>query len=264
LLCEVPVTYNKHHDANMTNLNSPIAQMSRNLVESDNLMTSLALSFGKKFSSLALIFNSLLSMVCAIGILSGYYASQPHWKLYQPYLIDGSLFWAIILASIINIFPATTIGHVNTPRVWFHHYVYGFVVLILSVVFLMMFTSIPLVTLFTANITDVTINIGRFFLLGGLTLVIDDSPDISRRARFILSLVKAKVYRRRRLFHVIQGLMAFLSLYFFLCVSVWLTQNPQGVTFANLILVGTLLVTSLTAFGIVNRKIWLNIKPEKA
>jgi hypothetical protein len=227
-------------------------------------MASLAVSFGKKFFSLALIFNSLLSMVCAIGILSGYYASQPHWKLYQPYLIDGSLFWAIILASIINIFPVTTIGRVNTPRLWFHHYVYGFVVLILSFVFLMIFTSIPLVSLFTANITDVTINIGRFFILGGLTLVIDDFPDISKRVRFTLSLMKAKVYRRRRLFQVIQGLMAFVSLYFFLCVSVWFTQNPQGVTLANLILFGTLLVTTITAFGILNRKVWLKITPEKA
>ncbi len=238
--------------------------MSRNLVESDNLMASLALSLGKKFFSLALIFNSLLSMVCAIGILSGYYAANPHWKLYQPYLIDGSLFWVIILVSIINIFPVTTIGRVNTPRLWFHHYVYGFAVLLLSVVFVMMFTSIPLVSLFTANITDIPFNIGRFFVLGGLTLVIDDFPDISRRARFVLSLVKAKVYRWRRLFHVIQGLMAFASLYFFLCVSVWLTQNPQGVTLANLILVGTLLVTTVTAFGILNRKVWLKITPEKA
>lgn len=248
----------------MTNLNSQIYHTGLNLVESENLMASLAVSFGKKFLSLALIFNSLLSMVCAIGILSGYYAAQPHWKLYQPYLIDGSLFWAIILASIINIFPVTTIGHVDTPRLWFHHYVYGFVVLILSVVFLMMFTSIPLVTLFTANITDVTINIGRFFILGGLTLVIDDFPDISKRVRFTLSLMKAKVYRRRRLFQVIQGLMAFVSLYFFLCVSVWFTQNPQGVTLANLILFGTLLVTTITAFGILNRKVWLKITPEKA
>jgi hypothetical protein len=127
----------------------------------------------------------------------------------------------------------------------------------------MTFTSTPLFSLFTANITDIPFNIGRFFILGGLTLVIDDFPDISRRARSVLSLVKAKVYRRRRLFHVIQGLMAFMSLYFFLCVTVWLTQNPQGATLSNLILVGTLLVTSLTAFGIVNRKIWLNITPEK-
>ena len=227
-------------------------------------MVNLALSFGKKFLSLALIFNSLLTMVCAIGILSGYYASQPHWKLYQPYLIDGALFWAIIIASIINIFPVTTIGRVNTPRLWFHHYVYGFVVLILALVFLMVFTSVPFLSLFTANITDVTINSGRFFILGGLTLVIDDFPDISKRAKFILNLVKAKVYRRRRLFQVIQGLMAFVSLYFFLCISVWLTQNPQGVTLANVILAGTLLVTTITAFGILTRKVWLNITPEKA
>jgi len=151
----------------MTNLNSQIYHTGLNLVESENLMASLAVSFGKKFFSLALIFNSLLSMVCAIGILSGYYASQPHWKLYQPYLIDGSLFWAIILASIINIFPVTTIGRVNTPRLWFHHYVYGFVVLILSVVFLMMFTSIPLVTMFKEKIKEVKIKIGRLFILGG-------------------------------------------------------------------------------------------------
>jgi hypothetical protein len=32
----------------------------------------------------------------------------------------------------------------------------------------------------------------------------------------------------------------------------------------NFILAGTLLVTSLTSFGGLKRKIWLNITPEKA
>jgi prepilin signal peptidase PulO-like enzyme (type II secretory pathway) len=213
--------------------------------------------YGKKFLSIALIFNSLLTTVYAIGLLAGVYSD--HWQLYLPYLVNGSLFWAAIIVSIINIFPAMKFGRVKTGRLWFHHYVYGSAVMVLAVAYLKVFTSVSFLSLFTANITSLTVNVGRFFFLGGLTLVIDDFTDISKRLRSIVNTAKSKVYQRRQIIHITQYLLGLLSLYVFLCVSIYVTQNPQWATLANFILMGSLLVTTLTALVSFRRKIWLNL-----
>jgi hypothetical protein len=215
------------------------------------------LVYGKKLLSLTLIFNSLLSITYAIGLLTGVYTA--HWKLYPPYLIDGSLFWAIILTSIINILPAMKFGRVKTGRLWFHHYVYGFFVMFLAVVFLEVSSSVSFLNLFAENITSLTVNVGRFFLLGGLTLVLDDFIDISSKLRLVLNILKSKVYHGKRIIHITQCLLGIVSLYVFLCVSIYVTQNPQWGTLANFILIGSLLATTLTALVSVGRKIWLNV-----
>jgi len=191
----------------------------------------------------------------------GFY--EANWKLYPPYLVDGSLVWVIILASIVNIFPAMSVGRVKTGRLWFHHCVYGFVVLVLSVIMLKMFTSVPLLGLFTARNTSLAFNVGRFFVLGGLTLVLDDFADISEPLRSVLSILKSKAYHARKIIHATQCLTGLLSFYIFVCVSLYIAPNPARATLGNLILAGTLLVTSLTSFGGLKRKIWLNINPEK-
>ena len=144
-------------------------------------MVSRLAVYGKKLLSLSLIFNSLLSIVYAAGLLTGYYVDG--WTLYVPYLVNGALFWMLILASIINIFPSATIGQVRTGRLWFHHYVYGFLVSALAIAFLVTLAPISLFSLFTTNTTNTTVNIGRFFVLGGLTLILDDLPDVSNGLR---------------------------------------------------------------------------------
>jgi hypothetical protein len=216
--------------------------------------------YGKKLFSLTLIFNSLLCISYAIGLLAGFYVN--HWILYSPFLLDGNLFWLVILTSVVNIFPAAYIGKVKTGRLWFHHYVYGFLVWFGSASLLMVFTSVSLFSLFTANITDLAINVGRFFILGGMVLVLDDLPDVSRVTASALSWLKMKAYQGRRLVHAVQFLMGFVSLYFSLVVSAWIVVNPEGATVANLIFVATLLVASLTSFMSVKRKIWLRIAPQ--
>ena len=220
-------------------------------------MVNAVLVYGKKLLSLALIFNSLLSITYAIGLLTGVYISN--WKLYPPYLINGSLFWAMILTSIINILPAIKLGRVKTGRLWFHHYVYGFLVMFLAVVFLEVSSSLYFLNPFAENITSLTGNVGRFFFLGGLTLILDDFTDISARLRSALNIVKSRVYRGKRIIHITQCLLGIVSLYVLLCVSIYVTQNPQGGTLANFILIGSLLATTFTALVSVERKIWLNV-----
>jgi len=224
-------------------------------------VASLVSVCGRKLFSLVLTFNCLLCIAYAIELLAGFY--EANWKLFPPYLVDGSLFWAIILASIVNIFPAMSVGRVKTGRLWFHHCVYGFVVLVLSAIMLKMSTSVPLVSLFTARNASLATNVGRFFVLGGLTLVLDDFADISEQLRFVLSVLKSKAYQARRIIQATQCLTGLLSFYIFVCVSLYIALNPAQVTLGNFILVGTLLVTSLTSFGGLKRRIWLNITPEK-
>jgi hypothetical protein len=224
-------------------------------------MVRLLLIYGKKLFSLTLIFVSLMGIVYAVGLLTGFYVL--HWNLYTPYLINGSLFWFLIIASIINIFPATIVGRVKTGRLWFHHYVYGFAVLVPSAVSLLIFTNVSLMSLFMGDM-NVTANVERFFALGGLTLVLDDLPDVSKATRLTLSFMKSKAYQIRQMIHWVQFLMGIASFYIFLCVCASVAVNPNWVTLANFILIGTLLVTSLTSFASVKRRIWLKIAPEKS
>ncbi len=224
-------------------------------------MAGAALAYGRKLFSIALIFNSLLCISYAIGLLAGFYLY--HWTLYPPFVLDGNLFWLVIAASIINIFPSAHVGKVKTGRLWFHHYVYGFFVWFASAALLLLFTSVSLFSLVVANITDIGINAGRFFILGGMALVLDDLPDVSRYTAAGLNWLKVKAYQGRRLVHSVQLLMGFVSLYFATAIGLWVALNPQGVTAANLILVGTLAISGLTAVMSVKKKIWLRIKPIK-
>ncbi len=193
----------------------------------------------------------------AVGLLTGFY--RFNWTLYPPFLVDANLFWIVIAVSIVNIFPAATLGRVHTGRLWFHHYVYGFLVLGVSAVLLLMLSRVSIFALLTGNITDISVNAGRFFVLGGITLLVDDLPDVSTHIHSVVRWMKRGAYRARRILHAAECFLGFVSVYFFLCVSLYMVQNPGMATLANLILAGTLLVTSVFSFAVVKRKIWLKI-----
>lgn len=216
--------------------------------------------YGRKVFSLALIFNSLLTVVFSIGLLASYYTLFPNWTPYPPYIVNGQLFWILIAAALLNVFPCVNIGKVHTGRLWFHHYVYGFIVssLAAAVSAIGMPEGIP--TLFTIYTTNVSINALRFLILGGLTLVIDDLADVSKKLRSGLGTMKRKAQQNGRTFHVIQVIMAFITLYFLVAIGVYLPQHPDEITLANMILLGTLLITVVTSFANVGRRVWLNIK----
>lgn len=224
----------------------------------DDLTVSAVKIIAKKIFSLTLTFNMLLSLIYAFEIIAGV------WKLNSPYIPNDLFFLAMIPTSIINIFPVSTIGRGKSGRLWFHHYVYGFIVAAFSATLLMISAPVSPITIFTFTgyVPEVSINIGRFFILGGLTLVVDDLPDLSKKLSTVLSSAKSKIYQRRRIMHKIQFLMSFVSLYFFLAVIIFVIQKPEEANLANLFLICTSLVTSLTSFSIVRRKIWLNIKPQ--
>src|SRR3990172_10155335 len=125
----------------------------------------------KKTFSLALIFNALITVAAVAGIIFGFYMAYPYWQPYAPWLINGNLFWFVIIAAIVNIFPSAAIGRaLHTGRFIFHHYVYGFFVLLSSSAFVAIFTPIPLPSLFLVESNSLAVNVGRIFELAGLTL----------------------------------------------------------------------------------------------
>ncbi|MCW4009114.1 MAG: hypothetical protein NWF05_00630 [Candidatus Bathyarchaeota archaeon] len=218
--------------------------------------------YGRKIFSVALIFNALLTITCAVGILSGFYRVYPQWEPFAPYLADGNIYWLAIAAAIINIFPAAYVGKVHTGRLWFHHYVYGFFVLVASAAWLIFFTPISVLSVFFLSTPDVSVNAGKFFFLGGLTLVLDDLPDVHRVTFRSLRWLKQKAHAGRKLINATQFLLGFAPLYIALAVSLSVASNLNWLTPANLIQIGTLLITGLTCFASVKGKVWHKIDPK--
>jgi small neutral amino acid transporter SnatA (MarC family) len=222
-------------------------------------MADIFAVYGRKLFSFILVFNCLLSLFYAVGFLIGLYTA--HWIIYQPYLISADLLWAVMIAAIMNLYPSMKVGRVHTKRLWFHHYVWGFIVLAFSILFILAFTSVSIVNFFMAHINDLRVNFGRFLFLVGLTLILDDFGDIAKITNAIQTFLKVKIGQNSKITYWIHFLSAGVCLYIFAAIFVWLTQNPHGVTAGNLIFAGSLFFTIVTAFGTVTEKTWLKLSP---
>ncbi len=217
--------------------------------------------YGRKIFSVTLLFNALLTITCAAGLLWGMYTAD--WKIYPLYLPNGNLFWLAIIAGVVNIFPAANVGTVHTGRLWFHHYMWGFFVMILSTVWLIFGTSVSLLTVFFVNTSNVSVNVGRFFFLGGLTLVLDDLPDVHSITYRGIQWLKRRAHNARTALQVTQFVLGITTLYLFITVALSITAKPQWITPANVIQMSTLLVTSVTAITSVRHKVWHKLKFEQ-
>ncbi|MCW4002561.1 MAG: hypothetical protein NWE95_01415 [Candidatus Bathyarchaeota archaeon] len=214
----------------------------------------------KKIFSVSLVFNALLTIGCTIGILAGYYWYYHDWQPFSPFLVSGALFWVAIAAAAINIFPSAGIGRaLHTGRFLFHHYLYGLLVLVCAAFYVVFFTPVSLLTLFFVDNTSVAVNVGRFFVLGGFTLLLDDLPDVHTSVESALNWLKAKVLQAGRFISLIQLVCGAVSFYIFVAITIGMYYNPQWVTLANFILIGTLFITSLTSFIFVKKRVWLKI-----
>jgi hypothetical protein len=219
----------------------------------------------KKLFSLTLILNALITIATVSGILYGFYHSYPFfwWKPYAPYLVSGNFFLIAAVAALINIFPSASIGRaLHTGRFLFHHYVYGFFVLLTSSIYVLAFTSVSLIMLFLVNTGSLAVNTGRFFVLTGLTLVLDDLPDVSKRVESTLNKLKSQVYRVRKVVNVLQLVTGAITFYIFLAIAIFCSLHPST-NIANFVTMGTLLVTSITSFACVKRKAWFRITNPK-
>ena len=215
----------------------------------------------KKTFSLSLVFNALLTVACAVSILGGFYWFYQNWQPFSPYLINGNLFWIVIATAVLNIFPSALLGRaLKTGRFLFHHYFYGFLVLFAAMIYVVTLTSASLLTIFLVDNTSVTVNIGRFFILGGFTLVLDDLPDVHKTVDSALNRLKLKAKNGGKIISLAQLLTGAVSFYVFLAVFLGMAQNPQWVTLANLILIGSIFITCVTSFLFAKRSVWQKLK----
>ena len=214
----------------------------------------------KKIFSVSLIFNSLLTVGCAVGILGCFYWFFHDWHPFHPYLVNGNFFWAAIVAAVINIFPSARIGRaLHTGRLLFHHYFYGFLVLFFSAVYVVVFTPVSLLTIFLENNTSVAVNVGRFFILGGGALLLDDLPDVHERVESALNWLKAKAGQGGKIIAAFQLVTGVVSFYLFVAILLAMFQNPHWITVANLLLINTIFITSVTSFIFFRRRVWFKI-----
>ena len=217
----------------------------------------------KKIFSLSLILNSLITLALIAQIMFNFYHSFPYWRPYSPYLINGSVFFLVIIAALLNIYPSASVGRtLHTGRLLFHHYVYGFLILLFSVFFVIAFTSVSLLSLFLVYNESVMVNAGKFLFLGGLTLLLDDLPDVSKRIEKTLTSLKSKAYQGRKVIYLLQLVTGLVSFYVSIAVSLWAMQHPELALPASLTS-GTFLITSLTSLVCVKRKAWLKIAKTK-
>jgi len=214
----------------------------------------------KKIFSVSLVFNALVSISCAAGILAGFYWRYHDWHPFAPYLVSASVFWVLIVAAIVNIFPSAGLGRsLHTGRLFFHHYFYGFLVLFFSAVYVTVFTPVSLISIFFINNTNVSVNVGRVFLLGGSALVLDDLPDVHGKIESSLNWLKAKAGQGGKFLSIVQLITGTVTFYLFIAISLSMAQDPQYITVANLIVLGSVFITSVASFIFVRRRVWLKI-----
>ncbi len=216
----------------------------------------------KKMFSISLIFNALLTIACATSILSGVYWYYAPWKPFEPYLIDGSVFWFAIVAAVLTIYPSAMIGRkLHTGRFLFHHYFYGIIVMICAAIYTIFFTSASIFTVFLVFNVSVEVNIGKFFLLGGLALLLDDLPDASERIEKNLNWLKDKVRRIPSAIGILQIIAGAGTLYLSIALLWGIINVPNWVTLANFITCFSMLITAITSFIFIKRKFWHNMEP---
>ena len=116
--------------------------------------------------------------------------------------------------------------------------------------------------LFLLNSASIAINTGRFFVLTGTTLLLDDLPDVSKRVEATLNKIKSKAYQARKVIYASQLVTGLVTFYVFLAIATSALFQHHAFTVSNFLTMGTLLITSITALAFVKRKAWLKIKVE--
>jgi hypothetical protein len=214
----------------------------------------------KKIFSVTLVFNALVSVGCAVGILSGFYWRYQNWHPFSPYLVSAGIFWVLIAAAVINIFPSAGLGRsLHTGRLFFHHYFYGFLVLIFTSLYIVFFTPVSIFTIFIVNSTSIDVNAGRTLLLGGLALVLDDLPDVHGKIDSFLNRLKVKAGEWSRLISALHIVTGALTFYIFVAISLAMLYNSSIVTLANLIVLVSSFITGVTSFIFIKRSVWHKI-----
>jgi hypothetical protein len=234
-------------------------------------MSRIIAKLGRKTLSLALIFNSILSIASVANILAIFLLNGQGWQLYSPYLLDGSLFVLVIMTAILNIVPAKFIGKVKIKRILFHHYVYGFLASSISLTLIAVFAPayilvfiMPSLGFQTTGLQMVMIYSGLFFVYGGLTLMIDDIRDVSLRLGKTLDKLKLRAYKSGKTLQKVHLVSSFATVYTAASIFVWFLANNTLMEawslwdIFNIVFASSLFITGLWGLKAVKAKYWFS------
>ena len=232
-------------------------------------MSRIIAKLGRKTLSLALIFNSMISLASVVNILVGLYVNAYSWQLYSPLLVNGSLFLFVIATAVLNIVPAKLVGKVHLKRILFHHYVYGFLASSISATLTAVFTPayalvflMPSLGLQTTGLQMIMIYSGLFFVYGGLTLMIDDIRDVSMWLGKTLDRLKLWAVKSRKTIQKVHFVSSLVTVYVAACVCAWCLENVAIIEtgslwyVSNIVLAANLLVTGFWGLKAVKAKYW--------
>jgi len=233
-------------------------------------MLDIQAALGRKILCLAVIFNSIISMLLAGNLLYGFYTSRLMQHPYWPYLLDGTLLWFVIAASFLNIIAAKILGNVDLKRIKFHHYFYGFIASTVSFIFTALFAptylSVLLMPMLISNAcgsATMAISAAFFLLYGGMTLIIDDIQDISLKMGRAFNDLKKKLHGFGRPLGTFHLFSSALSTYVTLSIILWAFTNgfySEGSLLPSLsarVFALNFLITSLSGLGIAKKGFWL-------
>jgi len=232
-------------------------------------MSKIIAKLGRKTLSLALIFNSMISLASIVNILVGFYINAYSWQLYSPYLVNGSLFLFVIATAALNIVPAKLVGKVHLKRILFHHYVYGFLASSISLTLMAAFAPayvlvflMPSLGFQTTGLQMITIYSGLFFVYGGLTLMIDDIHDVSMRLGKTLDRLKLWAIKSSKTLQKVHFISSLATIYIATCVCAWCLENVATIKtgstwyFSNMVLAASLFITGFWGLKAVKAKYW--------
>jgi hypothetical protein len=128
-----------------------------------------------------------------------------------------------------------------------------------ALVYVVLFSPVGLFELFFVFDERIEVNIGRFFVLGGLALLLDDLPDVSTRIESVLNRLKFKVGELNKLVSILHIICGAVSMYVFSSIVAEMYYIPQSVTLANTLCAGTIFITGITSFIFVKLGIWEKI-----
>ncbi|MBS7634171.1 hypothetical protein KEJ34_01540 [Candidatus Bathyarchaeota archaeon] len=212
-------------------------------------------AISRKMLGLILISNSIASLISSLGFLWGSCLNVPI-RFHETCFVSKLLFVFVALTSVLNLSPAKTLGKIEIRRLLFHHYVYGFMLILLY------FTSAMLLSIMQPWVWE-----GQGYLIlllyWGAALVIDDIYDVSPRIAVLLDAFARRAHRLGSLILIVHAISSLVSIYVAFRVLVWHLENTfllginSFLSFARIFLMANLFITAFYGLEIVKSRAWL-------
>ena len=240
--------------------NSVFKQRPRFSVFGGFAVNDSAAVIAKKVFTLTMLFNSVLTVAYTVNLAFNFDSFFPDWP-YSVLQLKNVIILFVLINGVLNIYPSILLGKpLHTGRLFFHHYVYGFFVMLIGFGFVLLAAPRESFNLFFVYDTDVAVNAGRLFILVGATMFIDDIRDVHPTISLTINRIEEKTQPYSLFFSSFHLVTGVLTLYLVSLLWYAMSQNPGYLVMPNLILTVNLFITSLISFAFVARN---HVKPEE-